>query len=230
MSRKKNALTHGVSAQEVMLWGETYEDYEGLRTRAYEEWFPEGLTEEFELNALIELLWRRRRLERYEKISTQKRLARVRSDNEQSRHIENLKALASEFNAADTVEKVNALLLQLSPLYRNTVQRDWPLRDGDDPAKWGTRIATGLSSWKVPARHEGADEFLEALDPEEMFDRSLGRIERLNAMIDRTIKRLMQIKTMKQMYNQLKPKLVTGVTVQPAAQKPTNDQAGLSDR
>jgi hypothetical protein len=226
MSRKKNALTHGANAQEVMLWGETYEDYKALRTRAYEEWSPEGLTEEFEVKALIELLWRRRRLECYEKISTQKRLDRIRSDNERSLHVENLKAFASEFNAADTVENVNALLLQLSPLYRNTIQRDWPLRDGDDPVNWGTKIATGLSSWKVPARHEGADEFLEALDPEEMFDRSLGRIERLDAMIDRTIKRLMQIKTMKQMYNQLKPKLVTGVTIQPAAEKPIKDPAG----
>lgn len=224
MTRKTNALTHGASAQEVMLWGERYEDYEALRSRAYEEWFPEGLTEEFEVKALIELLWRRRRLDRYEKISTQKRLDQIRSDNARSRHIENLKAFASEFNAADTAEKVIALLSQLSPLYRNTIQRDWPLQDGDDPAQWGSRIASGLSAWKVPVRHEGADEFLKALDPEEVFDRSLGRIERLDAMIDRTIKRLVQIKTMKQMYGRLKPKLVTGVTIGPVTEKPTKDQ------
>lgn len=223
MTRKKNALTHGANAQEVMLWGETYKDYEALRTRAYEEWFPEGLTEEFEVKALIELLWRRRRLDRYEKISTQKRLDRIRSDNERSRHIENLKAFASEFNAADTADKVNVLLGQLSPLYRTTIRRDWPLQEGDDPAKWGARIASGLSAWRVPVRHEGADEFLEALDPEDAFDRSLGRIERLDAMIDRTIKRLVQIKTMKQMHGQLKPKLVTGVTIDTATAKATKD-------
>jgi hypothetical protein len=34
------------------------------------------------------------------------------------------------------------------------------------------------------------------------------RIERLDAMIDRTIKRLMQIKTMKQMFDRLEPKLI----------------------
>lgn len=221
MTRKKNALKHGANAQEIMLWGETYEDYEALRTRACEEWFPEGLTEEFEVKALIELLWRRRRLDRYEKISTQKRLDRIRSDNEQSRHIENLKALASEFSAADTAEKVNALLSQMSPLYSNTIRRDWPLRDGDDPVQWGPRIARGLSAWKVPVRHEGADEFLEALDPEEVFDRSLGRIERLDAMIDRAIKRLVQRKTMKQMYSQLRPKLITGVTIDPATESST---------
>jgi hypothetical protein len=167
MTRKKNALTHGANAQEVMLWGETYPDYEALRTRAYEEWFPVGVTEEFEVDRLIDLLRRRGRLVRHEKISTQKRLDRIRNNNEQSRHIENLKALATEFNAADTSEKVNALLAQLSPVYSNTILRDWPLREGDDPAKWGATIASGLSAWKVPVRHEGADEFLAALDLEE---------------------------------------------------------------
>jgi len=37
---------------------------------------------------------------------------------------------------------------------------------------------------------------------------ALARIERLDAMIDRTIKRLMQLKTMKQMHGQLEPKLI----------------------
>ncbi len=37
---------------------------------------------------------------------------------------------------------------------------------------------------------------------------ALARIERLDAMIDRTIKRLMQLKTMKQMHSRLEPKLI----------------------
>ena len=37
---------------------------------------------------------------------------------------------------------------------------------------------------------------------------ALTRIERLDAMIDRTIKRLMQLKTMKQMHGRLEPKLI----------------------
>jgi hypothetical protein len=49
-------------------------------------------------------------------------------------------------------------------------------------------------------------------------------------MIDRTIKRLVQIKTMKQLYGQLKPKLVTGVTIESAAEQPIRDQPGLGRR
>ena len=37
---------------------------------------------------------------------------------------------------------------------------------------------------------------------------------------------MVQIKTMKQMYGQLKPKLVTGVTIGRVTEKPTKDQGG----
>lgn len=212
-SKKRNALKHGADAQEVMLWSEKYEDYEALRAGLYEEWFPQGKTEEYEVNALLGLLWRRRRLERYEQIGMQKRLADVREANETSRHIENLRSFGPEFNQAKTVAEVEALLFPLSPLYSNTIRSRWPLREGDDPTTWGSRIASGLSAWKPSERHEGGDEFIEVIDLDS-FDEDLNRIERLDAMIDRTIKRLMQIKTMKQMCSRLEPKLINVPTTQ----------------
>ena len=223
MTKRKTDIKGRVKASEIMLWSETHEEYEALRAGAYQEWCPEGVTEEFEVKTLVQLLWRRRRLDRYEQIGTQKRLDRIRHVNEQSRHIENLRALASEFAAADTAEKVNAILSTLSQLYRIAIQRDWPLKDGDDPGNWGSRIASGLSAWKPAARHENADEFLAAIDVEELFDRSLSRIERMDAMIERAIKRLVQIKAMKQMHRQLQPKLVNG-TVKAVEQGCNKDQ------
>jgi hypothetical protein len=97
--------------------------------------------------------------------------------------------------------------LSLNPIYRNTIHRDTPFKAGDDPQQWGPKIAEGLLAWKPVPRHEQADEFIKTLDLDE-FDKSLDRIERMDAMIDRTIKRLMQLKTMKQMYSQLEPKLI----------------------
>ena len=99
------------------------------------------------------------------------------------------------------------MLASLSPIYSNTIRRRWPFRTGDDPQKWGLQIAEGLSAWESVPRHEEADEFIKLLDLDE-FDSALDRIERLDAMIDRTIKRLMQLKTMKQMHGQLEPKLI----------------------
>jgi hypothetical protein len=205
--KQRNPLKHGARAKEVMLWGEKYKDYEALRAGLYQEFSPSGSTEEHLVETLLNLLWRRQRLEFREQIVIQQRLDKVRAKNEHSHHVDKLRSFAPEFAKATSVEQVEAVLASLSPIYRNTIRRDWPLKTGDDPQKWGLKIAEGLLAWEPARRHEEADEFIEILDLEE-FDMTLDRIERLDTMIDRTIKRLMQLKTMKQMHRQLEPKLI----------------------
>jgi hypothetical protein len=206
-NKKRNALKHGANAREVMLWSERYEDYKALRDGLYQEFNPSGSTEEYLVRTLLDLRWRRRRLECHEQIVIQQRLDKMRADNENSHHIDNLRSFAPEFGKATSVEQVEAMLARLNPIYRNTIYRDWPFKTGDDPQKWGPKIAEGLLAWKSAPRHEQADEFIKILDLDE-FDMALARIERLDAMIDRTIKRLMQLKTMKQMHGQLEPNLI----------------------
>ena len=224
-TKKGNALKHGANAKEVMLWSEKYEDYESLRAELYLEFTPSGSTEEHLVQTLLDLRWRRRRLDCYERITIQKRLDQIRATNEISQHIENLRSFAAEFNEAADAEKVEALLATLSPLYSNTVRDRWPLQTDEDPSTWGPKIAKGLLAWIPPKRHEQADEFIAMVDLE-AFDMALARLERLDAMIDRTIKRLMQIKTMKQMHGRLEPKLINGsVTRNPPAQDGTENRS-----
>jgi hypothetical protein len=138
----------------------------------------------------------------------QKRLDVIREDNQTNRHIDNMRSLASQFREADTVEKVEAVLALLSPLYRNSIRFYWPLGRDEPPNTWGPKIASGLSKWEPPARHEKGDEFIEAVDLE-TFDIELGRIERIDGMIDRVLKRLVQIKMTKQLIAAPKnPKLI----------------------
>jgi len=224
-SKKRNALKHGANAKEVMLWSERYEDYEALRADLYLEFTPSGSTEEYLVRTLLDLRWRRRRLDCHEQITIQKRLDEIREVNENSRHVENLRSFASEFNEADSVEKVETILSRLSPLYSNTIRGRWPLQAGEDTNTWGPKIAKGLLSWKPAPRHEQADEFVEIVDLEE-FDMALARIERLDAMIERTIKRLMQVKTMKQMHSRLEPKLINLSAIKnPPAQDGTENRS-----
>jgi hypothetical protein len=223
--KKRNALKHGTNAKEVMLWSERYEDYESLRAELCLEFSPSGSTEEYLVRTLLDLRWRRRRLDCYDQITIQKRLDEIRKENETSRHIENLRSFASEFHEATSAEKVEALLAPLSFLYSNTIRKRWPLQTGEDPNTWGPKIAKGLLSWKPAPRHEQADEFIAIVDLE-TFDMALARIERLDAMIDRTIKRLMQVKTMKQMHSRLEPKLINLSAVKnPPAQDGTDNHS-----
>ncbi len=217
-TKKRNALKHGANAKEVMLWSEKYEDYESLRADLYLEFTPSGSTEEYLVRALLDLRWRRRRLDCYDRITLQKRLNEIREENETSRDVEKVAAFAPEFKEANSVEKVEAILSRLPPGYSEAIRSHWPFEVGADPVTWGLKIGEALARWEPETRHEGADEFVEIFDLD-TFDDDLARIERLDAMIDRTIKRLMQIKTMKQMYGRLEPKLINfSVTKNPPAQ------------
>src|SRR6202049_3586395 len=84
-SKKRNALKHGANAKEVMLWSERYEDYESLRAELCLEFSPSGSTEEYLVRTLLDLRWRRRRLDCYDQITMQQQLNEIRENNERSR-------------------------------------------------------------------------------------------------------------------------------------------------
>jgi len=222
-SKKRNALKHGANATEVMLWSERYEDYEQLRAELYLEFSPSGSTEEYLVRTLLDLRWRRRRLDCYDQITMQKQLNEIREDNETSREIEKLAAVASEFEGADTVEKVEVIFSGLDPGYSEVIRSHWPLEAGADPVAWGSKMRADLAR-RTTVRLEGPDQFIKIFDPD-TFDDDLARIERLDAMIDRTIKRLIQVKTMKQMHARLEPKLIDlSATKNPPAQEGTENR------
>ena len=143
--KKRNALKHGANATEVMLWSERHQDYEALRDALYQEFTPCGSTEEYLVRTLLDLRWRRRRLECHEQIVIQQRLDRVRKENEYSHHVDNLRSFAPKFGKATSEEQVEAVLATLSPIYRNTIRDKWPFKSGDDSQKWGPQIAEGLT-------------------------------------------------------------------------------------
>jgi predicted house-cleaning noncanonical NTP pyrophosphatase (MazG superfamily) len=97
------------------------------------------------------------------------------------------------------------------------------LEAGTDPVAWATKMREDLALL-TEKRHEGPDEFVKVFNLD-TFDDDLARIERLDAMFDRTIKRLMQVKTMKQMHARLEPKLIDlSATTNPPAQDGTENR------
>ena len=120
--------------------------------------------------------------------------------------VEKLKALAPEFLKAKTVKEVE-LLLSKHPDCATTIRSSFPLEKCKDPNTWGGIIAEGLAGLEPTKRFEDQEEFLKMVAEFPIIEQ-LDIYERFDVISDRMIKRLMQLKTMKQMFRHLEPKVI----------------------
>jgi hypothetical protein len=211
--KKRNALKHGAYSDEIMLPGEKRADYDALSTATFEEWAPEGVTEQCLVADLVGLRWRKWRMERYDQIRLQQRTDKVRLENEYNRHRKNLKNLGTEFSKTDSIEATEKIFERLSPLYAEIIMGWIPRDKCKDPTQWGQEIGKFLSSLKPDEPLEGLDLFAAIVNPDSM-ETEISRSDRLDEAIDRKIKRLMQVKTAKQIFPNMRknakpePKLI----------------------
>jgi hypothetical protein len=209
--KKQNALKHGAFSRELMLPGEKLRDYDALRADTYEEWLPDGPSERELVNRLVVFFWQKQRLDRYERLILEKSINQIHAKSEDTRHRQNLKKWGPEFSAAGSVDAVERMLSLFSPLYRATII-DWvPLETCQDPASWGAAIGNFLSRLADEEQMEDSDKFMAIMNPD-LIEKGLDRSDRLDEKIDRTIKRLMQVKLAKQISRNMtakpQPKLI----------------------
>ena len=105
--------------------------------------------------------------------------------------------LAPQLAAATTAKEVEAILASenLTPA---AITFKFPQPPPDQEAKWGPAIAEYLNKMEIPEPLHGIDAFAQALDPAEMETEILQE-NRLHDEIDKTIKRLAQVKGYKQL-------------------------------
>jgi hypothetical protein len=223
--KKQNALKHGAYSRELMLPGEKIADYEKLRQAHYDEWVPEGVTEEYLVDDLAALRWKKRRMAQYDQVCLRQRHAKVRDDNEANRIRVNLKYLGARFSEAANTEAAEEILAGLSPYYVLTIERWIPREKCQDPTQWHQEVGKFLSNLTPDNPLEGPDLFAAIVNPESM-EMETSRSDRLDEAIDRKIKRLMQVKTAKQVFPSMRknarpePKLINapaGADGQPGA-------------
>ncbi len=144
----------------------------GAPCRALAGILPSGSTEEYLVRTLLDLRWRKRRLECYEQFTMQKRLDEIREKREVKRYIEKLCSFADEFEEAKKKEIVETLLDHLEPEYSCFIQTKWPLQAGEDESNWGARIAEGILALKPPAIPEKAMSSWRSVTPKHLTHRS----------------------------------------------------------
>ena len=201
-----------------------------LWSQLIDEWNPEGATEEDAVLSIAKAIWRKRRLQKF----LEARLLKNRSDiNHPSFDVElGLVSFAfvmdHETKRGEKPEKIYAhyapsllrsgtieLLQSKYPRSAFPTATDWsaaivkeivsnllPKYRGDDPE------VTAMQKWSISLKAVTNDEFREELAID----------ERLEVMIDRAIKRLVQLKAVKQMLGQ------------PSTERPSTRQVTNSSR
>jgi hypothetical protein len=223
--KKRNSTKHGAYSRELMLPGERRVDFEKLRRAHYDELAPEGINEESVVDALIELHWKRRRLTQYDQARLRQRNEQVRLDNEVLDDTCFLRDLGPCFSDAADAEAAEQILAQLKPDYQWAIKQWVPREKCLDPAKWHQDVGKFLSCIKTEEPMEDPDLFATIVDPD-LMEQEIARLSRLDEAIDRMIKRLMQLKTGKQVFPSMRkdkrpePKLINPPTGAPTRRPP----------
>jgi hypothetical protein len=228
-AKKRNALKHGVYSRDIMLPGESFRGYDALAAELDEEWAPEGPTERSLVERLVGLYWRKQRLDRYERSKLKQRVDQIRDYNEVSRDRQNLKNWGMKIAQAESIEAVDEILSQLSPYYVELITEAVP-REAQDAAAWGPAIGAYFSDFELNDQLEGPAQFIAIVSPD-LIENDMARSDRVDEAIDRTIKRLMQVKTAKQVFPKMRrnadtgAKLINGpAAIGPGAQANENEQ------
>jgi hypothetical protein len=203
--RRPNALEHGVFSRTTILPGEDPDEFEELYSALIEEWAPAGATEEDAVLSIAKAMWRKRRAQKFIHIEVM-----INSTN--PRH--------SSYNQYETLAGFTSSLRAIPDNFEDYANRFLEadkvkyLTDKFPRSKYKSSQARAdavikeVESVLMPkanfAGSPDADNVRLMLSSRtftaEFFDKELRLDERLDIMIDRAVKRLVQTKAMKQMF------------------------------
>jgi len=186
----------------TMIPAETHLAFEGLHRELYEEFSPVGITEERLVQRLAVLNLERDRLSRYTQFKMEMRQAEIERQVPFARTNEGLKSRADDFEKAKTVKEAEKFLSGDVTTEQNILSPEAERRTD--------YFLEQVSSLPEVGPVHGRDIFFKLVEEFPIIER-LKQLEQIDVAIDRTIKRLLQLKTMKQMFRQLEPKVISTV-------------------
>jgi hypothetical protein len=219
--KRPNALKHGMFALNPTIPGEDEREYVELRARLFVEWEPSGPTEEDAVFSLADLMWRKLRAQRLlrakftastydpnmpsfdERRGFALFIDCLRSEPETAfqRHasrflrantINHLKQKFSRSNYQSTSEWAEAVIIEIKSVL---LPAALPSLEATEPGEGDLSepLRKTLIEWKVGASIQ---------DAREDFEADLNLRQRIDVMIHRQVKHLIQLKAWKQMIRQ----------------------------
>jgi hypothetical protein len=219
--KRPNAQKHGAFSMCPTIPGEDPREFQELHWALIDEWQPSGPSEEDAVFSLADLMWRKRRAQRFLRTKLIESTHDPRSPTFDKRRGFELFILCLRFDPEVAFERMASRLLtaatvsHLEQKFRRSNYRSTP--------EWAEAVITEIKSNLIPA----APPSLEATEPgegdlpeplrqmavgwkvnasiqnaKEDFEADLNLRQRLDAMIHRQFKHLIQLKAMKQMLRQ----------------------------
>ncbi len=200
MTGNKNALKHGAFAEAILLPEEDPKEFEELLTSVHNEWNPEGATEIDKVNSIAMGLWRKRRFKRYIQIlvaglGTAER-CRKRNFN---RVLDVLEEIEQAIETGELGAISEGYLSEKLRSLGDHIKKAFPRKKYGTDAAWLSAIDVWLTDLLQAylARQSQERTVSQEMSDEVFADREQSFEERTDAKIDRDIKALGQIKTMK---------------------------------
>ena len=199
----KNALKHGVFANAVILPGEDPKEFEEHYISLKDEWSPDGPTEDDCVFSLANYLWRKRRIARYFKT---KIAVSVKADKQFHNYEANTIEMLEEFrdfinsDARGPITEQD-LTVKFGKSWAEYFLTYVPRRNYQNDNDWLAAIVQTIDRYieKIFSNDFNVPTIHDFLSDETFMERELAIEERLDAMIDKTLKRLAQTKALKTM-------------------------------
>jgi hypothetical protein len=214
---KKNqflrAVKHGAFAKMAILPGEDPKEFEELHSAIIEEWAPDGPTEEDAVLSIAKGVWRKRRQQKF--LYTE--IDKCRWDPEhplfdEARGLRNLLDIMEDGSSLEIMERepdgfeylLKFVIKASIPSYVGIpkLEEAFPREKYESVSDWVAalrRVISGVLLQHSDPKPEVLLNRSAEVHTPDVVDHELAVDERIDAMIDRAVKRLVQTKAMKQM-------------------------------
>jgi hypothetical protein len=179
----------------TLIAAETHQSFERLHEELYEEYSPVGITEEHLVQRLAFLFLERSRLYRYLQFKMEDRQQELQRQFPAAQSIKRMKSKVRKAHQAALLSEAEEYLDEAEGITTQKTKKVFP----------ANHLDSGGFLEHLPDRPTNGRELFSKLVEEFPIVERLKQLEQIDVAIDRTIKRLMQLKTMKQMYRQLEP-------------------------
>jgi hypothetical protein len=198
---KNNALKHGAYAQELILPGESEREFKELFESLVAEWSPDGALEEDAVLTLAKYIWAKRRIDRYHFLEA--RLIHFPMDDE----FKHIRRFIFFLHGCSNMRAARDCIELLPEPYKACMLHELATskyEDTKDDIKRLKKVLVELLREErlylkvfksLPHYVSDAEE---AAKLRELIEKNIVAYARLDSMIDKSIKRLAQLKTFKQ--------------------------------